>query len=370
MNMLLYRASRRGVFGAGGFFSAGKPGMPMASVARAFLIGLLALLPALAARAAGEDLARIEVPVADRSPVSRDAALAEALEGVLVRLTGVAAPRALPGADALLDRPARFLRTFQYRQGPEGGLLLEVTFEPAALEQAVRAAGLPLWGRDRPDVLLWLAVERDGQRRLLASDDEQSAEGQALKAAARRRGLPLVLPLMDLEDRRAIGVADVWGGFVERAVAAARRYGAPAVVIGRVERLSGGWRGRWTLVMGDEMLSWTSEGTHAEAAIAGGIDGLADRLAARLAVRSGGLDTGHLLLEVEGVTGLADYARVLRHVETLDAVRSVRLQRLQAGSMRLELAVDGGPAALARSLALGHVLEPVDTAGNRYRLMP
>lgn len=343
----------------------------MANVARALLIGLLALVPALAVQAAGEDLFRIEVPVTDRSPASRDAALAEALDGVLVRLTGVAEPRTLPGADAVLGQPARFVRAFQYREGPEGGLLLEVTFEPAALEQAVRAAGLPLWGRDRPDVLLWLAVENNGQRRLLASDDEQTAAGQALKAAARRRGLPLVLPLMDLDDRRAIGVADVWGGFVERAVAAARRYGAPAVMTGRVERRgSGGWSGRWTLVFGGETLSWASDGASLETAIAAGIDGLADRLAARLAVRSGGLETGHLLLEVEGVAGLADYARVLRHLEGLDVVRSVRLQALQAGVMRLDLAVDGGLAALARSLALGRVLEPVDAAGSRYRLMP
>jgi len=114
--------------------------MSTASVARALLIGLLALLPALAVQAAGEDLFRIEVPVADRGPSSRDAALTEALDGVLVRLTGVAAPRTLPGADVLLGQPARVVRAFQYREGPEDGLLLEVTFEPAALEQAVRAA--------------------------------------------------------------------------------------------------------------------------------------------------------------------------------------------------------------------------------------
>ncbi|WP_297529304.1 DUF2066 domain-containing protein [Thiohalobacter sp.] len=344
--------------------------MSTANVARALLIGLLALVPAFAAQAAGEDLFRIEVPVADRGPASRDAALAAALDGVLVRLTGVAEPRTLPGADALLGQPARLVRTFQYREGPEDRLLLEVTFEPVALEQAVRAAGLPLWGRDRPDVLLWLAVEDNGQRRLLASDDEQTVAGRALKAAARRRGLPLVLPLMDLEDRRAIGIADVWGGFVERAVAAARRYGAPAVATARIEQVGGGWRGRWTLVFGGETLSWVSDGPDVEAAIAAGMDGLADRLAARLAIRGGGLETGHLLLEVEGVTGLADYARVLRHLEGLDAVRSLRLRVLRAGVMRLQLEVDGGVAALARSLALGRVLEPVDAAGSRYRLMP
>ena len=51
----------------------------------------------------------------------------------------------------------------------QGGLKLWAQFDGVSLARELRQAGLPYWGPERPDVLVWLAIDDHG-RRYLASE--------------------------------------------------------------------------------------------------------------------------------------------------------------------------------------------------------
>lgn len=218
------------------------------------LAGLFLLLCCIAAQAVTKtDIYTVTLPVPDQSAEARAAAVTEAFEQVLVKMTGQRDVAARPEAQALLASPGRYLAAFRYEQktvtDPETNesraqTLLQTRFDAQAMARAVREAGLPLWGDERPATLVWLALE-DGRQRVLLSAgladdaaDEPASFGaealSALQAAAEARGVPLILPLLDSQDRAQVAYADVAGGFVERVLAASERYGADAVLVGRV----------------------------------------------------------------------------------------------------------------------------------------
>ena len=178
---------------------------------------LLVALPTQAARV--NDLFQVEVAAGGRDAASRDAALGEALRQVLVRVTGSTESLQSPSITPLLKSPSRFAQQFRFREipqemvGHEEQLRLWVQFDGVALAREVRKAGLPYWGSERPDVLLWLAIDERG-RRYLVSDNSTGGVARAVSQAAYRWALPLTLPLMDLEGQRAVQFTDVWGGFV------------------------------------------------------------------------------------------------------------------------------------------------------------
>ncbi|MCE6983853.1 DUF2066 domain-containing protein, partial [Pseudomonas frederiksbergensis] len=70
--------------------------------------------------------------------------------------------------------------------------------DPGSTERALRQAGLALWGNNRPSILgWWLNDSAEGSS--LVGDGQGSAE--PLRRAAQHRGLPLRLPLADLQEQ-------------------------------------------------------------------------------------------------------------------------------------------------------------------------
>ena len=348
---------------------------PITSLFLLFVV--LAVLPPPAPAARLADLYTAEVVVPGRAAADRQAALQDALTEVLLRLLGSTDLLQEPAVRKLAGQAQRYVEQYSYRRGQpespdaEPPLLLRVRFDGVALTRALRTAGLPVWGQERPDVLVWLAVD-DGRRRYLLSEQSRAQAARALRQAARRRGLPLVLPLMDLEDRRQVKFADVWGGFLEPVQQASQRYRAQVLLIGRLHRTaSGGWQGRWTLVQaGAGPQGWESRGATLQQSVAAGLGESAELLALRYAVRAGPSDADNSgLLRVSGVETLADYARVQKYLESLSPVEAAQLQRVEGDSAEFGLRLNGARRSLQQVIAIGRVLVPAgDGQPGHYRL--
>src|SRR6185503_18770188 len=112
----------------------------------------------------------------------------------------------------------------------------QVGFISTQVDQALAALQKPVWGPERPLTLLWIAVDDgNGGRALLGANDTAAlgldpnppgmterlaALRKDLQSVADERGLPITLPLLDLEDLGAVTFADVWGGFEDRVAGA------------------------------------------------------------------------------------------------------------------------------------------------------
>lgn len=338
----------------------------------ALLLWLLAAWPATAR----DDLHEATVPVADRSAEARNAAVKAALTEVLVRLSGDAAAAAQPAAQKLLADPARYLQQYQYEGGGAAGeLYLRAGFAAAPVEAALRQQGLALWGRERPAVLVWVAVD-DGQKRyLLGADDAADPRLADLQAAARRQDIQLVLPLLDLEDQSKVTLSAVGEGDLDALAAASARYQPQAILLGSLQGKAEAWHARWALRHAGGDSRWAA----GPAPLAGVLDQslapLAGKLTAQAPAAAGAAPAARLRVRVEGVTGLADYARVDQHLRELPPVRRAELLAVQGQRLDYVVDVQGGAAGWAQAVAASALLEAQPGAGAPadpavYRLRP
>jgi hypothetical protein len=338
-----------------------------------WLAALLLLALMMAASSVGavtvEGLYDAEVEVPSQGTEHRDAGIRAAMAGVLVKLTGDRDIAERPEAQSLLGQAGRYVQQYRYRANPAAAamppgaaLLLWVAFDAAALNRFVQDSGLPVWGRSRPYVIVWIAIEESGQR-YLADPGTQPQIVQTVEQAAARRGLPVVLPLMDLEDQSRIQVAEVWGNFGDPITRASARYRANDILVGRVypESGSGKWMGRWSLYEGGQAQHWETRADGLLTALTAGVDGAADSIAQRYAQV---LTTGaeQVRLTVEGISTVAQYAKVLRYLESVESVSRVAVAGLENQQMAFYLQLRTSRDGLRRALALGDVVVPLEAS--------
>ncbi len=338
------------------------------------LLFIALLLPFASAQAVTiEDLHTASVEVDDKSGKERTRAFREGLERVLVKMAGSAAVLDRDGIDALLESPDGFVQRYRYDpiedgdredeaetdEEDEGGpqFRLVVSYTGGRIEQRLEELEVVVWGEQRPEVLVWLAIDDGRERRILAADGD-SAAFKALMEAASRRALPVMLPLMDTRDREKVDFVDISGGFLDTLETASERYRGDILLVGHLRRGSGEWRGDWTLVGAGERRAWGGIGDGVGAAVATGVDGATDRLAAMLAGQGG--ERTRLSARIEGVASLDDYARVKEYIEGLVRIRSFALREVRPEELVFDLEVRGGAGEFERAVALGDVLEKVE----------
>lgn len=336
------------------------------------LLVLLLCLPWLAPQAAS-DLFEAEVVVSDQTPAVRRTALQGALREVLVRVTGQQGVLTTEPVQELLGNPEQLVQQYRYFTEPQQEpplLKLWVRFDGDAIRQAVQQQGLAYWGGERPDTLVWLAVEDRGRRYVVSADDSSDVH-RAVAAAARQRGVPVLFPLMDLEDEGQVHFSVIWGGYLDKVLAASQRYNPQSVLIGRLNRSpSGGWTSRWELNVAGRPNSWSDSHQQLDALARQGIDDVADRLATQFSVAApGDVSADGVSIQVQGIETLAAYARISNYLATLTSVRAVQVSEVTPTAVRYALQLSGSQDRLMRTIAIGTVLEsaPDGIPGN-YRL--
>lgn len=309
------------------------------------------------------DLYQGEVVVEDQSSGARNAALTEALAQVVVKVTG---NPETPDADAVQDhlsKASQYVQQYQYRTEerprPDGEsadrvLLLLARFDPAAVERILRDASLSRWGEERPTVLVWLVMQRDGERELVGVEEPDIVK--SLHRAADRRGLPILLPLLDLADQREVSTRELWGGFTDSLVEASARYGTETFLLGRLAEDGDEWRGRWTLYDQGRERQFESKAETLADVLASGVASSADALGGRYAVPMTDQAGSRVRVAVEGVTRLADYDRVLDYLGGLTLVQEASLVGVQEDTLSLELLLSAGLDRLDQTIGLGQVL--------------
>ncbi len=335
------------------------------------LLLLAALLPSAPAAVVGEALFTAEVEVADTGPEARADGIVAAFAAVVTKVTGRSGPQALPAWPRLAAEAERLLVEYRYRvEAPASPAedpltprrtLLNVRFDRLGVEGLLRDLQLPLWGDTRPTTLLLIAVEQ-GTERFIYTPEALPEAATAIDAAGRRRGIPLLEPLMDLEDRTSLRFNEVWGGFPEAIERTATRYGPDAVLVARlIGEGAGLWRAQWTLQLGGARDSWQSQGALGTV-LAEGLDQLADRLAQRY-VPDAATGEQRVALAVTGIRDPAGYARVMAFLGGLTSVSGIRPRLASREVLELELVTEVAPEVLLRTIGVGGVLVPTVVPG-------
>jgi hypothetical protein len=329
-------------------------------------IALLAIaaLPAGAVEVA--TLYTAQVALDEEADDPRAAAYREALEAVLLRVSGSELAADPELIDLLFPNPASYI--VQFRPGAEETLW--VSFDGQAIESALRESGQTVWDSDRPLTLIWLAVDwGQGEREIIAADDPERDRDaarsidrnrllrQRVLDTAERRGLPVIFPLLDTEDLQAVGFSDIWGGFDEPLLAASDRYDVNSILVGRF-RPGSSQRNQWHYYFGGEERNWAGEPELA-------INLVADELAAEFAV-SGSAPLESVELVVAGIDSIQAYGAVQSLLSDLTIVEEFAVRMVAGDQILYRVDVRGGADRLSRALRFGGLMEKTGIEGDPF----
>lgn len=343
--------------------------------------GLL-LLPLLlaAAYSSAQDLTLYEhsVAVADDSEQTLVSARRDAMEAVLLKVSGERGVTANAALSDALGHAQDYVARYGFRRAERGAaqLYLWAAFDAAAINGLLASAGLSEWRGARPDSLVWLIVQGPGGPVIEGSEGDSTVI-QALRGRAEERGLKAVVPLLDLQDQRALSVSDLWGNSPDAIRSASARYRVGVILVGRMEQTSAGqWSGQWTVYQGGESRNWRNSAATPEALAVAAMDWHADSLTAVYsgggARMVGGATGGSMLLRVGGLGAFSDYLRVSRYLQGLSPVAGVQPIRLSGDLGEFDLRLAGSREGLQRLLSLEGMLAPVAAGaggGAEYRLV-
>ena len=299
-------------------------------------------------------LYQVEQLVPDQGESARLAAARRSLLRVLSRTTGLASvPRSSIVAKAL-EAPDRYYTKYVYfdprqldpvqrgridnaSEGVNSGLAVRFDFQPAAIKKLTRDAQLPTWWSRRPLTMIWMVLDEPSDRSVV--DHGALGIRNALDAAAQQRGLPVMLPLMDLQDSVAVNPAVIWGKFTDVLDEANQRYMASQYLLGRfsVQEILGErlYTGEWLVRSSDGEASQFFRGVDLNNLVRAGID-MATRHVLDQHLVFTNVPRQHDLV-VRGVAGIRAYASLLDYLQSLEFIDSVMVLGLRADALTLRI---------------------------------
>lgn len=314
-----------------------------------------------------------------KAPTSGDmtAAQSQALGDVLIKVTGRRDIVTQPDVVKALAAPADYVQHYSYQDvGPVK--FLKADFDVAKVNALIAQSKFALLGPARPQMALWLVLD-EGERRILP---DQSSDGwaAALRTQAQAMGLPVSIPLMDLDDNMAVNATDVWGRFADPILKASQRYGAEMVVLGKLtpdDKEEGKWSIDWGLYgakpgaqTSAELVELTKgEGSGSQAEVAQGVaDALAGWLVQNYGTRLSGVISSQTLV-VEGLSGIDDMIQMQKMLQGMASVTKVAIGKLEGDKITFNLSLQGDKAELVRGLQLESRLRQIEDtdSGLRYQ---
>jgi uncharacterized protein len=292
-----------------------------------------------------------------------DSSFAEAMRQVAVRVSGSrdAATRVMVGKpDALRFTQKINLHPAGY---PDGSV--QVEFGSTLFDKMLTTAGLPIWGRERPGIAVWLALPDATGRIGWVSANDTSTDRETVRRVALARGIPLIWPAMDSTDLITAAAFTSGSRSYSQLMASGERYRADAVLLGVGSRDSAGNTVvRWSFAFNDEVTDFTGS-------LDEGLHHAADRCARVFAIAPGARAV--VALQVIGIRDFDAYARALKYLEgiTLVTAGGVSVDQVGGEELGVRLTVRGDATSLRRTIGLSKGLVEVksDDPALRDRLV-
>jgi len=308
------------------------------------------------------DVYQSQMRVSSQTEQEKQLLTPELLRQVILKIVGDRATLDVVDLSPVLSRSADFIEQYHYLKiepkqqdlTQPDQLALSISFNKPALDKALVGLALPIWSESRPDVILWLAIDDNGSKALLGAESESIFVTDVMDSA-QLRGLPVLLPVMDLQDQSQVRFADVWAGFSENVELTSQRYGAAISVMAKLSISNGQARIQWQTKLNNRIESWQSRG-ETSTAIKAGIEELTDRISRQYTQVITSDFARNYELQISGINNYSDFDRVMAYLEKRQYVSDVELTSLAADTMTVTISLKGDIAAFKQALAIDRVL--------------
>lgn len=331
----------------------------------ALILFALFALPLKAANVTNLYEAQVVLPDTDKE--SEQKAREQALEQVLIKVSGQSAIIQNEVIRKAVDNNTPYVSQFGYGNH-QGQQTLELTFDRRQIRNLLTQANATLWDAQRPSVLVWVVEEANRDRSIIWDQSGNVIQPQ-LKQAADMRGVPVMMPIGDFEDITAINIPDLWGGFVQPIADASMRYQPDAVLVARVRQQQGetvqlAWHlftdKPENLVSSQVAPDEGRTSGSSELAVTEMMNQVADLLAAKYAVQLGGASDGKFAIRVDNIQTTEDFFILERLLTDMTSVATVNASKVHGNKVVFDVNLLSSEAAFKRELSRDNRLVPLD----------
>jgi len=299
------------------------------------------------------------VLVADQSEQSRSKGVNQALEQVLIKLTGNSKIMQLPGIQKAVSNTNNFIASVGYTKLPaasleelagQPGFSLQVSFSAEAIDQLIRWAQLPILPAGRPKLVFWIVRDDAETGRQFVTEQQFPDFTQSFQQIMQDRAVPYQLPALDLEDQLSLSVNEAWSMREQTIEVASQRYAADGWVLLRFfTTTSGQVRGSWIYKLGDQRGFDDVRAEDTETFVGLAVNELVDSISTQLTYVPQ-VDTSKLVVQINQVDSFADYQAVVAQVQGLKLVRSSHVSAVEGDRLFVTVDIDGGVDLLISAL--------------------
>lgn len=322
-----------------------------------------------------DNLYESEIPVADQTRRTRHQIFKQAFQQTIIRIVGNSAIIGNPVIDDARNNVLKYISQFRYHElpeelrasqpeNPEPGTkpltnILWIKFDSRAINNLLRSNQLPVWGKQRPETLVWIAV-RDGGNRYILRDQDNSPIKDEIEKAAKLRGLPITWPTYDATDRAHMKFFDIWGGFWDNILSASRRYQQASVLVGRYLWAGTEWQVKWDLLSDRHLQYWQINSRELDLLSSVGVDQSADQISKQYALLLKGSEGGHFYIDIHGVNSTERYAKAMSYLQGLQSIKDLNVSEVNEQGVRFKIDAQGDVEDVKRMISLGQYLKPVN----------
>lgn len=310
-----------------------------------------------------ESLYHGAIAVSDQSTTSRNQAIQTMFGQTLIKVSGQSKitehPTILKEIKAALSYATEF--GFESR---ESETMLKVSFNEELIDQLLKENGFTLWDAERPTVMLWLVYEDENGIRQIVNEQTNNDVLAGIKSVAKTRGLPLLVPIWDLDDQLVVSSGDVWGQFEDRVATANARYQSDYMILAKVTNHGISNNVSWSVFkMGNEVdifgqtsakisMTGTDETPSIQQAFSQVINQSTDFFAQQYSVDTTAGD-GSIVLTLTNVDSLARYADIVDYLNSIKAVEHIVLVNVKGQEYQFKIDLLGNQSAFLDLINLG-----------------
>ncbi len=334
------------------------------------LIMLLSMLPLSVSYAIKVDnLYQAEVAVSTQSPEARAEAAKEGLAQVLVKVSGDSEIMKSNAITEGLGKAEYYVQEYSYSSPSREAAMyqLRINYDPTDVKRLLRNAGVRFWGQNRPLILVWLVVDKaEGQHEVISSETPDSILS-ALRAQSKTHGIPIIFPMMDVTDVSHVSPNDIASKAIPILKDAGKRYGADAILVGKIDATSGELDSQWQLVLGKDQWNWAITDKTPETVVANLINQISQALAQHFVNTAANDKLQWVSVEVNHVLVRNDLDKLMRYLSQLGPVQQIRLSQVVGDMVQMSVLVDGTSNGFRQNAAIGQhlVLKNSDELRNK-----
>ncbi|WCN12859.1 DUF2066 domain-containing protein [Marinomonas mediterranea] len=235
-----------------------------------------------------------------------------------------------------------------------------VSFYPQSIDRFLSENALPVWGSNRPSVLLWLVEDHAGVRSMSGALSPSDLL-RAVSLQAKEAGLAIYAPLLDDVDKAALTTGEAWGLFEDAIRSASKRYETDTVLVVRVSEFAGKVSAQANLLLPDtQSESLPLSSAEAEGVAVDVVSKLAKSFSDRYASIQGVDANSIALLDVDGIKTFEAVKQVERYLNSIGVVNGAQVSAVDGARVSFKVKVNGSKQKLRDSISLGHVISRLD----------